>query len=166
MKPRVIFVLPLFLISLCQCLYSQEPQCAPLEITGRKLGEPAVRSRFRYVIVSGVTELEQYVNRNPQRLNIEVLLEDGAFNEGNLRCLFQLLSNRFTDRRGLYVWVYTTLDAIKTPEENDRSDLKGPINNVEKFKHAFFGRNDKCDSWFSYSIPGVVRNKYIILPCI
>lgn len=113
------------------------------------------RSPFRYVIVAGVTDLEKYVNRFDDSLYLEVLMEDRAFNETNLRELFKLISRRFPNQKLLSIDVFTTLEAIKTLEENDRSNLKGPVNNYKEYKYAFFNRRpSKCDAYFSYAEPG------------
>ncbi len=126
--------------------------------------DSTVRSPFRYVIVAGVSRIEKYVNENKESLYLEVLMEDKAFNEKNLRCLFEFLSKRFTERSGLTVDVYTSLHAINTPEENDHRDLKGPISRIHKYKNAFYFRNgDKCDERFEYSIPNNVENKRVYL---
>ena len=117
--------------------------------------DAAFHSPFRYVIVAGVTKLDKYVNRFDDSLSMEVLVEDKAFNEKNLRELFGLLSKRFPSQNVLSAWVYTSIDAIKTPEENDHSDLKGPIKNYRQFKYAFFSRRpNKCDSFITYAYPG------------
>lgn len=120
------------------------------------------RSPFRYVIISGVSELEQYVNENPENTDIEVLMEDRAFNERNLRILFQILSERFKEKSGLSVEVYTSLDAIRTPEENESIDLKGPIDNYEKYKYAFYTRNGYGEH-FQYGIPNRVFRKDVFM---
>lgn len=115
------------------------------------------RSPFRYVIVAGVSDLEKYVNRFDDSLSLEVLMEDRSFNERNLRQLFELISKRFPNQKLLSIDVYTTLDAIKTPEENDRSNLKGPIEDYKRFKYAFFYRRpNKCDrnTNFLFAEPG------------
>ena len=53
-------------------------------IAKRKHNEPEItengfRSPFRYIIVKGVSELEEYVNENPDNLSLEVLIENRAF---------------------------------------------------------------------------------------
>jgi hypothetical protein len=117
------------------------------------------------VIVAGVTDLDKYVNRFDDDLYIEVLIEDAAFNEDNLRNLFKMLSERFADQSVLSVWVYTSMDAIKTPEETDHSRLKGPIDNYKKYKFAhFLIRSNKCDAYFRYAEPGQSETK-ITLKC-
>ncbi len=150
----------LFLLILClffQTTFSQTDTAS----TGDEIREPEpdknpFRSPFRYVIVAGVSDVDKYVNRNPSSiLDLEVLIDDAAFNEKNLRYLFKLLSERFPNSKLLTIDVFTTLDAIKTPEEMDHKYLKGPIENYKEYKYAFFYRRpDKCDSNIYYGVPG------------
>lgn len=116
---------------------------------------------FRYVIVMGTSEIERYINQSGNT-DIEVLMEDKAFNEKNLIILFNLLSSRFTEKPGLSVNVFTSLDAILTPEENDGLGLKGPVADYEKFKYAFFNRNGYGE-YFRYGIPGKVKDKRVVM---
>lgn len=127
-----------------------------------EITENGFRSPFRYIIVRGVSKLEEYVNENPDNLSLEVLIENRGFTERNLILLFQLLSKRFTEKPGLTVEVYTSLDAIRTPEENEAINLKGPIDNYKQYKYAFYNRNGYGE-YFTYGIPGKVRNKEIVL---
>lgn len=122
------------------------------------------RSPFRYVIVSGETSLERYVNQNADSfLIIEVLLDDKDFNENNLKILSELLSKRFSSAKVFTAYIYTSLEAIKTPEENDRTDLKGPIDDYFKYKRAEFSRNTFGNEWFEYWIPDLVDGKVVVL---
>jgi hypothetical protein len=51
--------------------------------------------------------------------------------------------------------VFTSLDAVKTPEETDHDNLKGPVEDFKKYKYAFLARRpNKCDAYFSYAEPG------------
>lgn len=102
------------------------------------------------------------MNENPENTDIEVLMEDRAFNERNLRILFQILSERFNEKSGLSVEVYTSLDAIRTPEENENIDLKGPIDNYEDYKYAFYFRNG-FGEYFQYGIPNRVFRKDVFM---
>lgn len=123
-----------------------------------------LESPFRYAIIAGETDIEKYVNRFPNDfLTFEVLLDDKAFNEQNLEILSKLLSKRFNKALTLNVYIYTTLDAIKTPEENDRSNLKGQIDKYFNYKRALFVRNSYGNEWIEYSIPNTVDNKKIII---
>ncbi|MDQ3633577.1 MAG: hypothetical protein M3405_03585 [Acidobacteriota bacterium] len=119
---------------------------------------------FRYVIVAGVSRLEKHINRDPENsLYLEVIMEDSAFNEKNLKTLFKLLDKRFNKTNSLYIEVYTSLGAILTPEENDRLDLKGSIDDVEKkYKIAKYFRLKDKDKSFTYSIPGMDGKEVLI----
>ena len=118
------------------------------------------RAPFRYVIVEGVSKLEKYVNDDPDNLYFEVLMEDQAYTEKNLILLFRMLSARFVERPGLSIYVYTSLSAIRTPEENEDIDLLGPVENYENYKYASFNRNGYGE-YFDYGIPGKVRHKLV-----
>ncbi|MFZ1701349.1 MAG: hypothetical protein WBO10_13185 [Pyrinomonadaceae bacterium] len=140
----------------------------PVDSIGQAKGAVPKESRsirsapFRYVIIRGVSDIEQYVNVNPDNEFFEVLMEDGAFNESNLTALFKLLSGRFTAKSGLTVNVFTNLNAIHTPEENDRLGLKGPIEDYKKYKYAIFVRNGYGE-YFNYGIPGRIEDKRIVI---
>lgn len=122
------------------------------------------RSPFRYVIVSSETSLERYVNQNADNfLIIEVLLDDKDFNENNLKLLSELLSKRFSSAKVFTAYIYASLEAIKTPEENDRSNLKGPKDDYFKYKRAEFSRNSFGNEWFKYWIPNLVDGKVFVL---
>lgn len=127
-----------------------------------KIADDEIRSPFRYVIISGVSDIEKLVNSDEESLDIVVLMEDKAFNEKNLIILFDLLSERFRERPALGVEVYTTLEAIRTPEEYDREDLYGPIENYKKFKWAIYNRNGNGE-YFSYGMPGLFNEKYVVI---
>ena len=132
--------------------------------TNSKTTQKEFRSPFRYVIIAGASDLEKYVNRFPnESLDLEVLLENDAFNEKNLRELFTLLSNRYNSGQGLSIWVYTSLSAVRTPEENEQINLKGPIENYSKFKNAFFFRDGNKNEWFKYSVPNSINEKLVVL---
>lgn len=119
------------------------------------------RAPFRYVIIAGVSRIEKYRNENPDSAYIEVLMEDKAFNEKNLKILFELLSKRFTEKWGLSVTVYTTLDALYTPEENDVLDLKGITEeHQKKYKWAIFNRNGHGE-YFWYGMPNDISGKRV-----
>ena len=93
---------------------------------------------------------------------MDVLMEDKAFNESNLKLLFSMLSKRFTDRPSLFVDVYTSLDAIRTPEEYDETGLFGPVDDYYKYKYASFSRNGNGES-FEYGIPNLVKPTIVIM---
>lgn len=122
------------------------------------------KSSLRYIIVGRETELEKYVNRFPEDLLLlEVLLADKDFNETNLIKLSKLLSKRYASTKNLSIYIYTSLEAIKNPEENDQSNLKGHVDNIDKFKHAIFSRNSYGNEWFTYSIPKRIKKKIVVV---
>jgi len=112
------------------------------------------------VIVAGVSEIEKSVNQ--VRPSLVVLLDDGAFTEPNLITLFELIGRRYSSEPSLSVDVFTSLKAIRTPEENDALPLWGPIEDYRRFKYAFFVRNGYGE-WFTYGIPGRVKEKEVRL---
>ncbi len=93
---------------------------------------------------------------------MDVLMDDEAFSEKNLITLFKLLNDRFADRPTLFVNVYTSLDAVRTPEEYDRTDLAGPSEDYFKYKWASFSRNGNGER-FRYGIPNSVKSKEVII---
>ena len=121
---------------------------------GQKVPEE-YRSPFRYVIVAGVSATDKYANEQLP-LNMIVLMDDKAFNEGNLRTLFTLIAKRYPEAPQLSVDVYTTLDAIMTPEESDHADLWGAVAGYQRFKYAFLSKNGHGE-YFSYGIPGKLK---------
>lgn len=79
------------------------------------------RSPFRYAITSNdVREFSRYqTGPMVKSRGVAVLLEGKSFTEENLKQLFGLLSRRFPEPVELTVSVYTDLEDILTPEEND-----------------------------------------------
>ena len=120
------------------------------------------KTPFRYVIVNGVSEIEQFVNENPQAHSFEVLMEDRAFNEKNLKTLFKLLSTRFSRKGGFSASVYTSMYAIFTPEERDSQSMLQHVSDLKRFKHAYLVRNGYGE-YFYYSIPGRIKEKRVII---
>jgi len=138
--------------------FGQKPDVGPGEVI-----EPeAYRSPFRYLIVRDVAELQKFVNKDDKVLSLDVLMEDAAFNERNLTDLFSLLSKRFSEHRSLYIYVFTSMQALRTPEEYDRAPLWGPVEKYKKFKYARFSRNDYGER-FEYGIPGRTESGEVII---
>lgn len=80
---------------------------------------PAFRSPFRYVIVNN--EIDSSLGGDvPERRFIEVLMDSRAFSKKNLTILFQLVSERFSSPKLLYINVFTDLEDVETPEERDK----------------------------------------------
>ncbi|SRR2546423_1470561 len=72
------------------------------------------QSGFRYIIFySGLL--------HGRRVTL-VLMDRQAFSEANLKELFKLISKRFLQPDQLFVSVYTSLDQLPTPEEQDDED--------------------------------------------
>jgi hypothetical protein len=136
-------------------------QSKPIETKSQRAPDQRT-SPFRYVIVSDVTVLQKAINDNPSLRNVEVLMEDAAFTEPNLIKLSQLLTKRFADRQGLFVQIFTSLDAIRTPEEYDEIGLGGLREDYRNYKYALFIR-DKAGERLVYEIPGVQERKEIVM---
>jgi len=137
---------------------SSHNQSVPTENVHKKYDNKA----FRYTIVAETSGVQRYVNEGRDYRYIVVLLEDAAFTEANLKTLFFLLSKRYDDRTGLYARIFTSLEAIPTPEEYDRMDLYGPVANYRQYKNAYFSR-DSRGNVIRYEIPGKIKLKDIFL---
>ena len=155
MKGRVITIAILLLMMFGVAAGQQIPNP-----TAKAPSDDLEQPQFRYVIIAGVSKAEKYANRGPHYYIMDVLMEDKAFNEKNLTLLFRLLSRRFSDRPGLFINVYTSLDAIRTPEEYDATDLAGPRDDYHKYKFAFFLRNASGES-YRYGIPNVIDSAQV-----
>ncbi len=98
---------------------------------------------------------------------VEVLMESGAFSEKNLRELFDHLVTRFADPEELYVGVFTSLDQLPTPEEQDYMVRSGDdwlpfMAQVEKQPNAVFKRF-KGNEGLKYSFGDGKPAKILIL---
>jgi len=126
---------------------------------GHAMAQPvSFKSPFRYVVVRDTSEIQRYVNE-PDRASLEVLLDEPAFTEKNLLQLFKLLAERYREPL-VHIWLFTSLDAIRTPEEWDRTNLWGPVENYAKYKYAVFIRDGNGER-FIYGIPGVIDSKEV-----
>ncbi len=119
-------VLPFYLsISLC---------LATPSATGSGEGTPRTRviprSAFRYVIIyNDVVDALQEMDPSrtgPKQRFLDILIEERAFTEENLRELYKNLSRRFPDPRLLTVSVVTNLTDTETPEEHDAPRMSEP----------------------------------------
>lgn len=131
--------------------------CGLAEANGRYMLQGSDQRRssrvpFRYVIISNE------VNGKPSAPNdgyryVEVLLDDRAFSESNLKELFKLVSRRFPTPRVLHVQVYTSLEDVETPEERDAGRAsEGPDDpSADRYHRAFYLRDADGDEWFSYN---------------
>lgn len=79
------------------------------------------RSPFRYAITRNkVTEFIHFPNGpTGKSRGVSVLLDAKSLTEENLKQLFELLSKRFAEPTDLVVSVYTDLEDVLTPEENE-----------------------------------------------
>ena len=119
------------------------------------------RSSFRYIIVNnGLLHNGRLVL---------VLLDGKSFSESHLRELFELISKRFPEPDELHVGVFTNLEQIPTPEEEDFSKLLpaetelAPGPDLEKYSGAVYVRHADNES-FSYVMvsPTTVEKTVII----
>ncbi|MCW5971460.1 MAG: hypothetical protein KIT57_23375 [Blastocatellales bacterium] len=112
----------------------------------------ATRSPFRYVIVSNSISGEES-DPNDDARHVDVLLDDRAFSETNLKMLFKLLSGRFPLPKVLDVRVYTNLEDVETPEEREAFKAsEGPDDPSEyKYRRAFYLRDYYGNEWFTYN---------------
>jgi hypothetical protein len=97
------------------------------------------RSSIRYIIIYNEVSKTTYPTRN-----VEILMEESAFNEENLKQLFELLDKRFPTPENLFVTVHTSIRTIDTPEERDIGNYSleaGRLTDeINKHKDAFFIR--------------------------
>lgn len=110
------------------------------------------RSPFRYVIVSDNVSGEES-DPNDDARHVDVLLDDRAFSETNLRLLFKLVSERFPAPQMLDVRVYTNLEDVETPEEREAFKAsEGPDDPSDyKYRRAFYFRDYHGNEWFTYN---------------
>jgi hypothetical protein len=122
----------------------------PKNVSLQAVSVDDLRSRFRYVIVSG--EIEARLSKQEKR-HVEVLIEEGAFSANNLRELFKLVSARFKLPKQLNVHVYTSLQDIPTPEEREAPAIseRQDTASLEMHAQAFFYRDGQGNEWFSYN---------------
>ncbi len=106
--------------------------CCGSYTLGKKDYPGSQRSQFRYIIVKNAL-------LHDGRL-LFVLIEEQPFSESTLRELFRLVSKRFPQPEELHVAVYTSLEQIPTPEEEDRdeplSSDRQPSRDMGVQKHA------------------------------
>ncbi len=145
-KRRLIFIL----LPAIFCLSIDGRIVNGTNLTGYQEKPPSAqyRSPFRYVIAwNKVTEGTRYPEGGPDRFRgVNVLLDPKAFSESNLLQLVELLSKRFPKPEDLIVNIYSDLDDVLTPEENDIF-VSGPIDLSATPKHAwaFYIRNDEVE---------------------
>jgi hypothetical protein len=108
------------------------------------------RSPIRYVIVYNEISQTEYPTRS-----VEILMDENAFNEKNLKQLFELLDKRFSKPESLLVIVHTSLKTIETPEERDLGNYSleaGRLTDeIIKHKDAFYVRYENGYRRFRYT---------------
>jgi hypothetical protein len=105
----VLSITSIIVISLSSSLVSSRPLQRAEALKGRVFEQHW--AEFRYVIY------RNEVSDSSRRLY--VLLDLAAFSEDTLKKLFDLLSKRFPTPEWLDVWVATSLQQARTPEEVD-----------------------------------------------
>ena len=96
---------------------------------------------------------------------VAVLMDTRHFSEVNLRELFTLLSKRFPKPDELHVAVFSSLDQVPTPEEEDRSTSTDELpyeKQIGKYPNASYMRL-KGNEEFQYSLgEGQAEQRVII----
>lgn len=107
--------------------------------------EQSYRAPFRYVIFNNEVDVGyRYV---------EVLLDERAFSEENLKQLFKLVSNRFPRPKVLHVQLYTNLEDAETPEERESGKASEQPDNPasDRYHSAYYLRDSDGNQWFTYN---------------
>jgi hypothetical protein len=127
------------------------------------MAQKPYRSPFRYVIVWHYVDMDQSTQTGYR--NLEVLLDEKAFNEANLTELFSLLKKRFPVPRALFINVKVSLEDLPTPEEADEPQIS-ERSDVLPGTHptALLARNGLGEEWIRYTMnPSKSDGKRIIL---
>lgn len=117
-------------------------------------GQPisSSRSEFRYLIFSNGLLHDSRM--------VFVLLEEESFSEETLKKLFGLVSKRFPNPTELHVAVYSNLDQIPTPEEEDaEGSLSAEVPadpRTKKHRTAVYVRRQGSES-FTYAVNGTEK---------
>jgi hypothetical protein len=149
--------------SSCGCVLVQKetPPKSEQEELDEIREETRFRSPFRYVIV-----YNDLLDTGIPNRYIQVLMDEKAFNEKNLRELFALLKNRCPQPKHLTVVVRTSLDTIETPEENEkaRSQMEaGRLTDaIKKHKDAFYFLKEDGEEFFTYTTSLAPKRKKIV----
>jgi hypothetical protein len=120
------------------------------------------RAAFRYVIISNKVD---NVDPNNSFRAVEVLLDEKAFSEENLKKLFLQVSKRYPEPEWLKIHVYTSLEQVPTPEESEQpaisEDYDNPYN--DKYHWAFFMREDGNEQFRYNPKPPDIDLKTVVL---
>lgn len=145
------------------------------ELAGDYFSTKDIRSPFRYVIVADDVQFDDAEDEKNQKASgrsVEVLMEDRAFNEKNLRYLFNYLSNYFSYPPYLVVEVHTSLMTLETTEERAAESTHSSRDQFRKYhKTATYLRfndiDENCSEGFSYDFgkSGKFVRKHVKLVC-
>ena len=138
----------------CSIIFAQDSHnqgtLRPLVLAIGQNGAETVRPpsvSFRYVIVfDGPLHNGRLV---------EVLMDPRTFSEKNLMQLFNLIAKRFPEPEELHAGVFTSLEQLPTPEEQDymiktNTDWLPFMDQVKKWPSAAYSRN-AANEGFKYS---------------
>ncbi len=136
------------------------------EVNNEQMAQRTNRSPFRYVIVSNEVIDDSGTPPKDAYRYVEVLLDEKAFSENNLKELFKLVSRRFPKPRVLDVQVYTNLQDIETPEERESGKMSEAPHDpsLDRYHQAFFTRDNDGNEWFTYNPnpPSSDRKKVVL----
>lgn len=159
---KTLFVVLLAIVTFTSNTNGQKQDVSTERTSEFAKEEKVVIPPFRYTIVAVTSKIQRDVDQDRDYRHLVILMEDAAFTVENLKILFNLLSQRYSDRTGLYSRVFTSLEAIPTPEEYDMMNLYGPVENYRQYKNAYFSR-DKRGKIIRYEIPGKIKLQQIFL---
>jgi len=112
------------------------------------------RSPFRYAITyNHVNEFISSGRPNVKSRLVNVLLDGKSFSEENLKQLFGLLSKRFPEPIDMIVSVYTNLEDISTPEEDEVILINCIMADFLTPQHpwANYTRNDELERFYYHT---------------
>ena len=136
------------------------------EVNNKQMAQRTNRSPFRYVIVGNEVIDDSGTPPKDAYRYVEVLLDEKAFSENNLKELFRLVSKRFAKPKVLHVQVYTNLEDTETPEEREGAKMsEAPYDPpLDKYHQAFFLRDADGGEWFTYNAnPPRTDTKKVVL---
>lgn len=108
---------------------------SPKQMLGRSARPQAAmfRSPFRYII--GFNQVADPSDSDGGRRFVEVLIDEAAFGEDNLKDLFTLVSHRYPTPKTMYIDVFTSLEDISTPEESEQPGMSEIRNQRKPSRH-------------------------------
>ncbi|HZE71873.1 MAG TPA: hypothetical protein VE135_20380 [Pyrinomonadaceae bacterium] len=119
----------------------------------KSMSQISNRSPFRYAIVSNEVIDDSGTPPKDAYRYVEVLLDEKAFSENNLKELFKLVSKRFPKPKVLHVQVYTNLNDVETPEEREGPKMSEVPDDPsqDRYHQASYLRDDDGNEWFTYN---------------